>query len=319
MDKIIRKSLSELKLGELQSHNGMSARPLFSAPPSGPDYVMLKDALENKNLRVTEVNDAGSVPELKAENKLDAFILLLDGEELTGAKQNRIVNTSILLEPRSETVIPVSCTEQGRWGYASPDFSYSDTVMSSKARARKSSSVSSSYALSMKARSDQSEVWAEIASLHTLGRTSSRTGAMKDAYDSRKRDLDSILESFPCQDGQTGVLVYVDGKPGALEFLSRADRYQKVHNQLIRSYAIDAMLERGEDEGSSTVEDGQAFVDAVGECGEQRFESVGAGHDFRFAGRNLVGSALVHEECVVHASFFGMKNDGQGRRAGRHM
>jgi len=51
-----------------------------------------------------------------------ASILILDGEELVGAKQNRVVNTTLLIAAASSTVIPVSCVEQGRWDYDSPDF-----------------------------------------------------------------------------------------------------------------------------------------------------------------------------------------------------
>ena len=36
----------------------------------------------------------GSVPDFEAVNKSPEMILILDGEELVGAKQNRIVNTS---------------------------------------------------------------------------------------------------------------------------------------------------------------------------------------------------------------------------------
>jgi len=61
------------------------------------------------------------VPELAVVNDGDIHVLLLDGEELRGAKQNRMLNTTILLKPKSKTIIPVSCTEQGRWNYASAE------------------------------------------------------------------------------------------------------------------------------------------------------------------------------------------------------
>jgi hypothetical protein len=54
--------------------------------------------------------------------------LRLNGEELMGAKQNRGLNTTILLKPQSETIIPVSCTERGRWSYKSPVFGESERM-----------------------------------------------------------------------------------------------------------------------------------------------------------------------------------------------
>jgi hypothetical protein len=47
-------------------------------------------------IEAAEVNETGSVPELKVINRSPEMVLLLDGEELVGAKQNRIVNITIL-------------------------------------------------------------------------------------------------------------------------------------------------------------------------------------------------------------------------------
>ena len=46
---------------------------------------------------------AGSVPELAVKNPTDANVLLYDGEELLGAKQNRILNVTVLVAARSTT------------------------------------------------------------------------------------------------------------------------------------------------------------------------------------------------------------------------
>ena len=46
---------------------------------------------------VTEVSESGSVPTLLLDNTADEALFLLDGEELIGAKQNRILNTTILI------------------------------------------------------------------------------------------------------------------------------------------------------------------------------------------------------------------------------
>src|ERR1700730_11677852 len=69
-----------------------------------------------------EVSEAGSVLFLKVVNGADRQLLLLDGEELLGAKQNRILNTTVLVDAHTEVIIPVSCVEQGRWGYRGRQF-----------------------------------------------------------------------------------------------------------------------------------------------------------------------------------------------------
>jgi hypothetical protein len=161
MEVKIKNILLNLELGRLQSHRNMGVIPL-TAESSGPEYVTLKQALEKNFLTIKEISESGSVLELKVINHSDIPVLLLDGEELSGAKQNRVLNTSILLKKKSETVIPVSCTEQGRWSYVSDRFDDSDVVMSPKIRRKKARSVSASLRESQEYRSDQSEVWGDI-------------------------------------------------------------------------------------------------------------------------------------------------------------
>ena len=107
-----------IKLGSPTIHRGVAIYPIFSSKSSTLDYLGLTTALERKVLRVTEIGEAGSVPELQVRNTAKRPILLVDGEELEGAKQNRTLNSSILVPAESDIVVPVSCTEQGRWNYS---------------------------------------------------------------------------------------------------------------------------------------------------------------------------------------------------------
>lgn len=54
-----------------------------------------KEALEKQVLVISEVSKEGYVPELKVGNKRKIPVLLLGGEELAGAKQNRVLNTTM--------------------------------------------------------------------------------------------------------------------------------------------------------------------------------------------------------------------------------
>jgi ARG and Rhodanese-Phosphatase-superfamily-associated Protein domain len=71
---------------------------------------------------VEEVSEGGSVPDLLVTNLGGSRVLFLEGEELRGAKRNRVLNTSVLVAAHSKTRIPVRCVEQGRWRYRSRHF-----------------------------------------------------------------------------------------------------------------------------------------------------------------------------------------------------
>ncbi len=122
-------------------------------------YLTLKEALEKRLLVITEVSAEASVPELKVINNADVLVLLLDGEEVAGAKQNRVLNTSILVKEKSELIIPVSCTEQGRWSYQTDEFFNSENIMSFKIRSKKAANVTDSLKESGSYHSDQGAIW----------------------------------------------------------------------------------------------------------------------------------------------------------------
>ena len=87
------------------------------APEGGVDYLLSDEAIAAGSVTVEEVSEGGSVPDLLVTNPGDSRVLFLEGEELRGAKQNRVLNTSVLVAAHSKTTIPVSCVEQGRWRY----------------------------------------------------------------------------------------------------------------------------------------------------------------------------------------------------------
>lgn len=78
------------------------------------------------------------VGEILVINRSDAMVLLCEGEILKGAKQTRVLNTSVLVGPNSEITIPVSCVEQYRWHYSDKDyFESAHFMMPAELRSRK--------------------------------------------------------------------------------------------------------------------------------------------------------------------------------------
>ena len=194
-----------------------------------------------KALIITEVNEGGSVPELKVTNRSDHKILLLDGE-IAGAKQDRLFNVTILVAPNSETVIPVSCVEQGRWSYRSAHFGSESRVMSAGLKKRKSETVAASLREGRQFRSDQGVVWDEIENKYArMDADRSATMAMADLYESHKDLSSEYMTAFHPVSQQIGMIVFIDGEVAGMEMLGKIDTFSKTHSKLVNSYVMDAL------------------------------------------------------------------------------
>jgi hypothetical protein len=307
MNQVLAELLTGLQLAEPQQAQHIAVFPLFAPGRPSPDYLTLAAALEQRLLTVTEVSVGGSVPELRVSNKAAQPVLLLDGEEVCGAKQNRVLNTSILVPEGKQVDVPVSCTEQGRWSYVSPAFSASGHVMHASLRASKTRSVSCSLAADSGFTSNQGEVWQGISDMAChLEVGHSKTGALKDVFEARQADIDTALQSFALLPDQQGILVLINGAPVGFDYVSLAPAFAKLHGKLVRSYVLDALARKPKKAKSRTaaLTAAQAFLAGAAACEEKQFKSIGLGEDHRCKAKGLAGSALVHAQAVIHTAFF---------------
>jgi len=304
--------LHGIRTGDAIRHGNLVLVPLLG-PAQGLDYQPAVEAIETGGLTVSEVSEGGSVPELLAVIEIDQKVLLMDGEELVGAKQNRTLNTSILLPPRSKTRIPVSCVEAGRWRYASRGFS-GGTRLSSKLRRLMSGSSSGSYRSSGVAGSDQGMVWNEVDRYLSSTGSSSASGAMHDAFVQQEELLNEYVESAKVPPEARGVAVAVCGRFIALDLLGRPDVFNRLWTRLVSGYAMDAIdsEETAKPAGSFDAHEADRLLARLGEIECDTFASVGVGEDWRFETPDILGHALVAEGTCVHLSAFPGADSGQG-------
>jgi len=317
MDTIIINYLSKLEFGEPLHFKNMGVIPLFTSIDHSLEYLTLKEALEKRLLTITEVSHGGSVPELKVTNKAEIPVLLLDGEELVGAKQNRTLNTSILLKKKSETIIPVSCTEQGRWSYVSEEFDEADLIASPKLRAMKARSVTVSLEKAHEYMANQAEIWDEIDEMSAHAEVRSPTGAMRDIFEDKMNSLNEYLKAFKYVPSQKGLLAIINGEVAGFDIISLESAYKILHPKLLKSYAMDALLQKEGKSGKLSVDKAKAFLKETAICKENKYKSIGHGWDYRFEAKTIVGSALVYRKKVIHTTFFRTsESDKAGRMAG---
>jgi hypothetical protein len=135
------------------------------------------------------------------------MVLILDGEELVGAKQNRIVNITILVAAKTTTVIPVSCVDQGRWSYRSDKFSSEKRIMSPRLRSRKADQVKYSLKNLGNFRSDQSAIWDDVSELAFDLDAESPSMAMSEIYRKQAPTIEKYVKHFDLTDSQVGAVL----------------------------------------------------------------------------------------------------------------
>lgn len=312
----IARALRGVRTGPASTWKGLSVVPLIGGSPDAPVYRCLPDVVADGSFRITEVSEAGSVPELEAYNERPQPVLILDGEELVGAKQNRIVNVSILVPGETTITIPVSCVEQGRWAYSGREFRDSDRTLYARARARKTRDVNRSYRRGGRT-ADQGAIWDNVRDrMEQLG-VASPTLSMSDGFEARADRIEEYVAAMPTVPGQVGAVFAIAGKLAGIELFDAPESFLRYHPKLVRSYALDALLHdaAGEPPGIAE-EDVERALAGVAECPCQSFPGVGLGEDVRLEGTDMSGGALVHNGTVIHLAAFWADGDAPNGKQG---
>ena len=313
MDTVIRNYLEQMKVGRKQSHKNLSIYPLLSTYSVGLEYLLLDEALSENLIEIVEKDSDGSVPELRVTSKTAGMILILDGEELVGAKQNRIVNTTILVQGNATIVIPVSCVEHGRWSYDSPRFQSRERMMSSNLRAMKSEQVNFSIRSSGEFLADQGAIWDGIAEKATRMSASSPTGAMAAIYDKERPSIEEYVKPFRLIDSQVGAVFMINGRVAGLDAFGKPGTFSEVFKKLLESYALDAIDWYDPDKGHKALKsEVTRFQKSALSTSAETRPSVGLGTDFRLESRKITGFSLGLHDQDLHLSIFA-RTDGQDR------
>jgi hypothetical protein len=272
----------------------------------GPDYQTLDEALAAGTLSVTEISDAGRVSTLQVANKSGFRVLLVAGEQLVGAKQNRVLNTSLMVEPEAEIPVPVSCVEARRWAYQSRAFISSGSASHSRLRAKMTQQVSHCYDVGGYAGSDQHAVWAEVSEkLERMG-SHSDSCALEQTYSDYRARLDQEFSHLQVPEGCQGVAFALNGKIVGVDLFDRHETLTKLWPKLLRSYSIDAM-ELPQAPGSAIETAAvQRWLNQAADLPAKSFPAAGLGQDVRLESGPVVGSSLVVDDHPIHVQLFAL-------------
>ena len=263
-------------------------------------WALADKLLSAEQAEVREVDEGGIVNTLSFENRSGKHALLFDGIELSGCKQNRMINTTLLATAGTTTSIPVSCVEAGRWNYRSKTFSHSGRMVTGALRNRKAHMVKESLMDCGEAGSDQSEVWAEVG--RTLGRAGrfSPTSALDAVYEPFEGGVTE--GSFPAFEAEGAIVVIGENVIG-MDLLADGDTFANFWNNAVRGYRVDAL-----GAGDSPTLDGtrvRSWFEGLARRASLRpVELPGVGEHYVIDGEHLSGTIVLHEGELVHAALF---------------
>lgn len=284
-------------------HRGPLSVIQFRTPDADAlKYVSLRIALRKGSIAVKEVSESGSVNNLTVENNSDTFVFISDGDLLEGAKQNRMLNTSVLLKPHSVTVIPVSCVEAGRWRFKSRTFSEPMFYAPSGLRRGKIDEVSANLKMNQFHSADQGKVWSTVDEYQN--RKGVRSGSSDFVEVSRNSDFEfrrEINDILP-ESGKNGAAIFIGESLVCIEAFNRCDVYAEYFPKLLQAACMDSDVfhSRKHLNEAKAIEMLHTAGEKINRLEFESHKAVSAGREKRFAGDGISCYELLYDDISIH-------------------
>jgi hypothetical protein len=295
------------------SEKGLSIFQILTSGHDSFPYMSAARAMKQNLIQVKELNEAGSVNHLLVLNLSKEYVFMMDGDILSGAKQNRVVNTSILLAPESKTDIPVSCVESGRWRHVSSSFSPTDYAAPSSLRMDKARQVRMSLKEQRGFASNQGEIWAKVSEYQAQSQVHSETSNLSDVYARKSAEFNDFVEGFRCSEAANGFAVFHGNTLLSLDAFNRREIFQEYFPKILRGVALE--LHNQEHTGPQLAEAEARFrvldfLDNLEALPWERYKAVAAGEERRFETGTHAGFVLEENGHMIHLTALG----GDGKK-----
>ena len=318
---IITETLGDIRLDEPRAYRKLTLFPLIRPVEGPPDYLTLDQAMADSSIKISEVSESGTVPDIRFENTGDKSTLLVDGEEISGGKQNRILNISILAPARETITIPVTCVEAGRWGRHDSayrrerdrilrsrqhraEFEEADHIAFMRMRRAKHVAVTQNLKVAGSRYASQAEVWSEIENLDGDMGTRSPTRAMRDSYENRRQSLEKYVQALPAVRDQVGVVFALNNQVVGLDLFDHPHTLNRILPKLVRSHAMEALREPDSVAEVASTNGARDFIGEIVDAATTRYPAIGEGEDLRLESEQIVGGGLEARDRLIHLCAF---------------
>jgi len=301
----MQRMIDSLIVGEPQNLGDLSIFPIQwsdRTESSEPLFSLLQTAISKELALVEEVNEDGSVPNLFVTNSGDLPILIPEGEILIGAKQNRMVNLSVLVAAKEQFTLPVSCVEQGRWNYHSRHFESRYTAPA-PIRSKNHRNVQRSRSAGDGPRSDQGEVWEDVEECLRSQNIDSPTSSLTDGYDAAEDRLRQSRQGLQLPDNAAGLLFARRSRIIGMDLFDSPSTFSQLKERILDAYLL-ASSQDGHESHETDIEVARAFLGKLPSCITASRPALGLGEELEISGCGVVGSVLLLEKQLCHLAAF---------------
>ncbi|MCC7539832.1 MAG: hypothetical protein IT379_26660 [Deltaproteobacteria bacterium] len=283
------------RLEEPDVCRSLSVFPLLGAG-TAPAIVTASRRAES-TIVVRELPDGAVVNRVRIDNLGDTPVLLYEGQELRGARQDRIVERSVLVPPGSSLDVSVLCVEEKRWDArrAHEAFSPGDRIAGAQLRTTMSRARSTGASIGQ----TQDLAWSHVRERVSSHRTPTPTMSLSHVFDARAELLENVAARIPVRPRQIGALVAVGGRFVSLDLVSSPVAWSELHRPLLAGHALDALERPNEAPSTPSMRDAARVLSTILSCPVHGTSSAGAGLRVHAAAPGIDVSAIVWRDVAV--------------------
>lgn len=313
-----KSSSSSSSVSSSSSSKGIDLYPLILEEITTTNLLTLDEALKSQ---LAEVIETGVISKLIIKNKSSLQkILVLEGTIVRGGKQNRVINTTLILDVNSSCDVPATCVEQHRWTYSMPvDYSSMPSVTSIGVSykefnsqfyetkyvmptlyAKLNSTVNINLCNSQSYNADQQVIWGAISSLSGELNNKSSTADFTKIYVDRDKEIKECYEAFMSELKNlkfNGLLAIINKQIMFLNFSTDTEIMRVRVKPFIESVVAEML--RGET-GKRNIEinDILNFINSLSNLPVKKYKKSSGDIDVRFSD-SINGSYYLHNDELI--------------------
>ena len=301
----------KLEVGARFEVGGLSVFPLTSRQRGALAFLTGPEALEAGLIEVDELVPP-VVEFLAITNGADVPVLLVEGEMLIGADQNRTMNLTVLCPAASTTIVPASCVEAGRWGEEGRRVvTITRRHAPGSLRAAKTATLEMTFDDEPERYSDQRRIWDEVDRLSTVHGVDSDTSALDDVQVEMESRIAVQLNRISPLSDQVGVVCSIGASVVGVDLFDRPAALDDYLQAIVAGHVLDVGAASDADPvraGADPVSAIEPFFEGINAGAWTTNAGVGLGEELHLRGGlvgiGLVGIGLTYDDALVHLAAF---------------